>query len=157
MKGFGTRKNIVICIISLFMLFTFQTSILAQENTGNLMGFIYKEDGKKPLKNAQVIIIAVKDDTKIFKSNVTDKNGDYKIENVPAGEYKIQIRYKDKPYKIKRIDFYVKIFPGKTTFLSFSLKKKFPVAIIIIGTAATIAAATLIVHKKEKKVSPVER
>jgi hypothetical protein len=102
-------------------------------------------------------VITHLENKKEFKSNITDKNGDYKIMNLPAGEYQVNIRYKDKPYKVKRIDFYVRIFAGKTTFISFSLKKEYPIAIIIIGTAAAAGASKIIKSPEEKKVSPTTR
>jgi len=150
-------KCITPYILVLFFIVLLPVQNYAQQaDLGNLMGFLYKEDGKKPIKNAQVVITH-RETKKEFKSNITDKNGDYKIMNLPAGEYQVNIRYKDKPYKVKRIDFYVRIFPGKTTFISFSLKKSYPIAIIIIGTAAAAGASKIIKTPEEKKVSPTIR
>ncbi|MGD2085464.1 MAG: hypothetical protein PVH61_04690 [Candidatus Aminicenantes bacterium] len=89
---------------------------------GNLKGFIYKRDGKTPLWGAQVLLKEVKTG-KIFESNVTDAVGDYKFMDIPEGNYKLKILVKDKDYEVKTADFMVKIFDGKTSTLSFSLKK----------------------------------
>lgn len=92
------------------------------EGTGNLKGFIYKRDGKTPLFGAQVLLKDVKTG-KIFESNVTDGVGDYKFTDIPEGNYKVKILVKDKDYEVKTVDFMVKIFEGKTSTISFSLKK----------------------------------
>ncbi len=92
------------------------------EGPGNLKGFIYKRDAKTPLFGAQVLLKDVKTG-KIFESNVTDGVGDYKLTDIPQGNYKVKILVKDKDYEIKTVDFMVKIFEGKTSTISFSLKK----------------------------------
>lgn len=89
---------------------------------GNLKGFIYKRDGKTPLWGAQVLLKDMKTG-KIFESNVTDGVGDYKFMDIPEGNYKIKILVKDKDYEVKTVDFLIKIFDGKTSTISFSLKK----------------------------------
>lgn len=89
---------------------------------GNLQGFIYKRDGKTPLWGAQVLLKDMKTG-KVFESNVTDAVGDYKFTDIPEGNYKIRILVKDKDYEVKTVDFMVKIIDGKTSTLSFSLKK----------------------------------
>lgn len=94
----------------------------AAPGTGILKGFIYKKNVKKRLWGAQVLLKNVKTG-KMFESNVTDAIGDYVIRNLPAGDYRVFIMVKNRSYKIKKIDFLIKIFAGKTTTISFSLKK----------------------------------
>lgn len=89
---------------------------------GNLKGFIYKRDGKTPLWGAQVLLKDVKTG-KIFESNVTDAVGDYKLTDIPEGNYKVKILVKDKDYETKNVEFLVKIFNEKTSTISFALKK----------------------------------
>jgi hypothetical protein len=89
---------------------------------GNLKGFIYKADGKKPLWGAQVVLKNMKTGQK-FESNVTDSVGDYKLSDIPEGDYQVKIFVKDKNYEVKTVDFLIKIRDGKTTTISFSLKK----------------------------------
>lgn len=113
----------------------FPLSLPGSENnpqgTGNLKGFIYKSDGKTPLWGAQLLLKDMKTG-EIFESNVTDAVGDYKFLDIPEGDYTVKIQVKDKNYKVKTVDFMIKIFDGKTTTLSFSLKKyrKYP---LILG------------------------
>jgi hypothetical protein len=141
--------------IMAFFLVWFPHSLPASENNtvgkGNLKGFIYKRDGKTPLWGAQVLLKEVKTG-KIFESNVTDAVGDYKCMDIPKGNYKIKILVKDKDYEVKTVDFLVKIFDGKTSTLSFSLKKsrKFLIfgiplckVFAIIGALATIGVLVL--------------
>ncbi len=97
---------------------------------GNLKGFLYKRDGKTPLWGAQVLLKDMKTG-KIFESNVTDAVGDYKLMDLPQGNYKLKILVKDKDYEVKTVDFLVKIFDGKTSNLSFSVKK--PRMCLILG------------------------
>jgi len=108
------------------LMFWFPLSLPGSEDNpagkGNLKGFIYKRDGKTPLWGAQVLLKDVKTG-KVFESNVTDAVGDYKFTGIPEGNYKLKILVKDKDYEVKTVDFLVKIFDGKTSTLSFSLKK----------------------------------
>jgi hypothetical protein len=90
--------------------------------TGKLKGFIYKANGRTPLWGAQVVLKNVKTG-QIFESNVTDSVGDYKLMDIPEGDYQVKIFVKDKSYKVKTVDFLIKILEGKTTSISFSLKK----------------------------------
>ena len=133
-------------------------------NSGHLKGFIYKPDGKNPLWGAQVILQDVKNKL-VFRSNVTDSTGDYKMLNIPAGDYKVLIVAKARPYKVKKIDFLLKIRAKKTSTISFSLQKSLKglffllepccLATIIAGTAAGVTAGKLVPPKEPKKASPV--
>lgn len=92
------------------------------EGTGSLKGFIYKKDGKTPLWGVQVLLKDV-DTGEIFESNVTDGLGDYKLRDVPSGMYQVLLLARDRAYKIKKVDFLIRVFAGKTSTISFSLKK----------------------------------
>jgi len=89
---------------------------------GHLRGFIYKPDGETPLFGAQVVLEDAKS-RQVFRSNVTDSTGDYELLNIPAGNYVVHILSRDREYKVKTVDFLVKILERKTTTISFSLKK----------------------------------
>ena len=95
---------------------------MVADGTGNLKGFIYKKDGKTPLWGVQVLLKDV-DTGQLFESNVTDALGDYKLRDVPSGLYQVLLLAKDRAYKVKKIDFLVRVFEGKTSTISFSLKK----------------------------------
>ena len=141
---------------------TFGTYKPPKPNCGHLRGFIYKSDGETPLWGAQVVLQEVKTQ-RVFRSNVTDTTGDYQILDVPAGDYVLLILAQDKSYKVKRVDFLIKIIEGKTATISFSLNKSLKalaffllrpccLASVISGTAVSIA---LITHK-EKEQSPTQ-
>jgi len=134
----------------------------SNSNLGHIRGFIYKADDKTPLWGAQVVLQDVKS-RQVFRSNVTDERGNYEVLEVPAGDYMILILSQNKAYKVKRIDFLIKIVEEKTTFISFSLKKSHKgllffllrpccLASVISGTAATI---TLITTEEEEQ-SPTQ-
>lgn len=94
--------------------------------TGHLEGFIYKADGKTPLKDAQMILEKIEKGKKTgetVESNITDETGEYKMKNIPVGFYRGKILVKKKHYRIKRVDFFVHVIAGETNFLSFSLKR----------------------------------
>jgi hypothetical protein len=114
---------------------------------GYLKGFIYKKDGKTPLWGAQILLKNV-ETGQVFESNVTDALGDYEVRDVPEGDYMILILRKDKDYKIKKIDFLIKIHEGKTTHISFALKKHKGFFLFIIDPCiiwAIIAAAAAVI------------
>jgi hypothetical protein len=135
---------------------------------GHLRGFIYKPDGETPLFGAQVVLEDV-ENRQVFRSNVTDSTGDYELLNIPAGNYLVHILSRDKEYKVKTVDFLIKIRERKTTTISFSLKKApggflfFLLepccdAAVIAGTALTIALIKKFTDlKEEEEQSPTQR
>lgn len=135
---------------------------------GHLRGFIYKADGETPLWGAQVVLQQV-ETRQVFRSHVTDSTGDYELLDIPAGNYVILILTRNKIYNIKQIDFLIKIIAGKTSTISFSLKKSpsglllFLMepcceAAVVSGTALAIALVKkLSALKKEKEQSPTQR
>jgi len=135
-----TRKKIcpIVTLIA-FSLGLFTTPLIPQtEDGGKLIGFIYKSDKKTPLKDTKVILVSL-DGNRRYESNITDDKGDYTFENIPEGSYNVYLEINDKEFKIQRVDFVVHIESGKTSFMSFSINKRFPFIIIIpIGTLAFI-------------------
>lgn len=121
MKKNMVKKHLAMFTLSLMILCTLPTT-MAAAGSGNLKGFIYKKDGKTPLWGVQVLLKDV-DTGQVFESNVTDALGDYKLRDVPSGLYQVLLLAKDKAYKVKKIDFLVRVFEGKTSTISFSLKK----------------------------------
>ena len=138
------RKILVMILFFAVLLGIANAAEAYKPNCGHLKGFIYKPDGKKPLWGAQVALQNVETEM-VFRSDVTDSSGDYRLLNIPAGDYMILILARERPYKVKKIDFLIKIFPGKTTFISFSLKRAVKglfflfepccLAMIVTGTA----------------------
>ena len=165
-------KLVTLITLSLFVfstgMFMFPTSLSAQANdqtndqtidetprsklkTGTLKGFIYRRNVKRPFWGAQVLLTNTDTGMK-FESNVTDGVGDYTVTDLPAGDYKMQIMARDRDYKIKTVDFQIKIMEGKTTTVSFALKKRcgFPIILglefcEILSIIATIAAVVAII------------
>jgi hypothetical protein len=135
---------------------------------GHLRGFIYKSDGETPLWGAQVAVQHV-ETRQVFRSNVTDSTGDYEVHNIPAGNYVVLILTRAKLYNVKQIDFLIKIIAGKTSTISFSLKKSTGgllffllepccKAAVVSGTALAIALVKKFSDlKKEKEQSPTQR
>jgi hypothetical protein len=161
-----TLRVINLSIVILFIFSLFPAYNYADEvKVGSLMGFLYTKDCKTPVKGAQVILTRVKKDKdeeytgeKVFKSNITDSNGDYKLIDIPVGNYKISIKLDNKNYKVKKIDFLATIIEGKTSYMSFCLKIKRSVAIIIVGTSAAAAlGASVITEEEEEEQSPTKK
>jgi len=152
----------------MFLFFTLPMASFAktyEPNTGHLRGFIFKSDDKTPLWGAQVLLQDVKT-RQVFRSNVTDSLGDYEVLNVPAGDYLVIILKTNKLYKVKRVDFLIKIFEEKTTTISFSLKKSVLGFLLFllrpcgVATVVSVAAIGLLLGKKVEEeciCSPTQR
>jgi hypothetical protein len=133
---------------------------------GHLRGFIYKPDAETPLWGAQVVLQHV-ETRQVFRSNVTDSTGDYELFNIPGGNYVVLILTRNKVYNVKRVDFLIKIIAGKTSTISFSLKKSpggllfFLLdpcceAAVISGTSLLIVLIKKFTCPKETEQSPTE-
>jgi hypothetical protein len=164
------KKMGVLFTLTMFLFFILptasftNTSEMNTQNNGHLRGFIYKSDNKTPLWGAQVVLQGVKTQ-QVFRSNVTDSTGDYEVLDVPAGNYIVTILAKNKIYKVKSVDFLIKIVEQKTTIISFSLKKSIMgflffllrpccLATIISGTTIGLAVGKSI--KEEAEQSPTQ-
>lgn len=160
----GVMRNVVIILLVFIFTLTLAGEIESYApNCGHLKGFIYKKDGKTPLWGAQVILQDVKSKL-VFRSNVTDSTGDYQLVNIPSGDYMVLIVARAKPYKVKKVDFLIKIVTGKTATISFSLQKSIKglfsllepccLATIIAGTAAGITAGKIPPPEEPPQASP---
>ena len=134
---FYKNKNMwVLCTLAVFLFFMLPAARLADayepnaqgtQDVGHITGFIYESDGKTPLRNAQLILeefVRGKKTGNVFKSNVTDASGEYRLENIPEGHYKGKMMLNNKHYKIKRVDFFFDVIAGETNFVSFALKRR---------------------------------
>lgn len=109
MKG-SLRKNISMMVVSAFLITLLPIMAPAQEaKVGKLNGFVYAEDGKKPLENA-VVLIRETTTERTYQSGKSDKKGTYKIENIIPGTYAIGIQHDGKDYNV---DVLIKIEPKK--------------------------------------------
>jgi hypothetical protein len=160
------KKIICLTVLFSFLLTLAPLAVSAQENTGKLRGFVYGDDGKKPLADAVVLLRETTSQT-AYKSEKTKKSGNYLIENLLPGTYAVGIQYKGKDYNV---DALVKIEPKKQ-MACFTLPKpedkpgyqvrcKSPKCFFITPIGwALVAGATAgitygIVKVTEKEVSP---
>ncbi len=164
MKNHKFNKYISFIAVTFFIFTIFPFTGFGQvdeSQLGTMAGFVYGRDLKTPVKDAQIVLteVKLKDDNnspRVYQSEITEKKGDYKIEKIIPGNYKVTLRLRNNLYKIKKIDFLVTIMPGKTSFISFSLRKKSipPIAWVITGTAICKAFDN---PDKEKPASPTTR
>ena len=137
-KKIGTWFTVLV-----FAILILPVNSLAQEESGSMMGVVYKKDVKTPFKNCQVVLTTLEKDKKKekhYKSEPADDNGNYEIKDVPAGIYKAGLITKSgkKPTKTLTI---VKIVKGKVLERSFFYKPRKPllgyincvIAIIFVG------------------------
>lgn len=122
-KKIGTWLTVLVFAILILPL-----NSMAQEETGSIIGIVYKKDIKTPLKGCQVVLTTLEKDKnkqKQYKSEPSDDNGNYEIKNVPEGIYKagLIIKSRNKPTKTLTI---VKIIQGKTLERSFFYKPRKP-------------------------------
>ncbi|MCK4889075.1 MAG: carboxypeptidase regulatory-like domain-containing protein [Candidatus Aminicenantes bacterium] len=139
------KSNKIFALIVLFFFVITISPILSQvdeSKLGTIAGFVYGRDLKTPVKDVQIVLTEVKlkkdeSSPRVYQSEVTNKKGDYKIAAIIPGNYKVTLRLRNNLYKIKKIDFLVTIMEGKTSYISYSLRRKSipPIAWIITGTA----------------------
>ena len=103
------KKVIVLTVLFSFLISTSPLIISAEENVGKLHGFVYGDDGKKPLTEA-VVLLRETVSQRVFKSEKTQKNGAYKIEQVLPGTYAVGIQVNGKDFNV---DALLKIEPKK--------------------------------------------
>ena len=97
--------------VSLFyFIIVFSSSLLAQ--SGNVEGTVKDFNTGKPLASVNVIISSLKSGT------VTDASGNYKLHNIPSGNYTIYFSYIGFKTEEKRIN----ILPSSSRHLNISLK-----------------------------------
>ncbi len=151
----------IIIFVALFCFVLPLVSQMDESKLGTIAGFVYGKDLKSPVKDVQIVLTEVKlkkdeSSPRVYQSEVTDKKGDYKIDGILPGNYKITLRLRNNLYKVKKIDFMVTIMEGKTSFISYSLRRKSipPIAWIVTGTAICKVLDT---PDEEDPASPTER
>jgi Carboxypeptidase regulatory-like domain len=103
------KKQLSLTVIISFIIAMLPLAVPAQDNLGLVRGFVYSDDGKKPLSDA-VVLIRETTTEKTYKSELTKKNGAYKIEKLLPGTYTVGIQYKGKDYNV---DVLLQIRPKK--------------------------------------------
>lgn len=103
------KKLVSLAVLFSFLIVAMPWTALADDDLGLLNGFVYSDDGKKPLNEA-VVLIRETVTQKIFQSKKTAKNGAYQIENILPGVYVVGIQYNGKDYNV---DVLLQIKPKK--------------------------------------------
>jgi hypothetical protein len=92
--------------------------IFAENQCGNLTGFVYGEDGKTPLQDATVCLRCV-ETNKVYQSTPTARTGDYRVLGVEAGTYVVGLKVNEKTYNVENA---VNVCSGRTDIISFSIQ-----------------------------------
>jgi hypothetical protein len=116
LKLFPGKKEVLFTLFC-FGFMIFPLSNLAQPSNGNLMGFVYGEDGKSPLQGA-IVLLKGADTDKAYQSGPTGKTGSYRIGNIDVGTYVVGLKVNQDTFNV---DGYVKVAKGKTDTLSLAL------------------------------------
>jgi hypothetical protein len=160
------RKNISLVVLAAFLFAMAPLAAWSEVKVGKLNGFVYGDDGKKPLVDA-VVLLRETTTERTFQSEKTKKNGAYKIENILPGTYAVGIQWNGKDFNV---DVLIKIEPKKQ-MACFTLPKvieqpgyqvrcKSPKCFFITPCGwALVAGATAgitygIIKVTEKSVSP---
>ena len=93
------KKCISLSVVLSFLIGVLPLALSAENNLGILNGFVYSDDGKKPLTDA-VVLIRETVSQRVFQSEKSKKSGAYKIEQILPGTYSIGIQYQGKDYNI---------------------------------------------------------
>jgi len=93
------KKCTTLSVLIAFAITALPLALPAQENQSKLFGFVYGDDGKKPLNDA-VVLIRETTTERTYKSELTKKNGAYKMEKLLPGTYAVGIQYKGKDYNV---------------------------------------------------------
>lgn len=104
------KKSMSMMVLSAFLITLLPLAVPAQEaKVGKLNGFVYGDDGKKPLGDA-IVLLRETTTERTYQSEKTKKNGAYKIENLLPGTYAVGIQWDNKEFNV---DVLVKIEPKK--------------------------------------------
>lgn len=96
---YAFKKSASLIVLFSFFMTIVTVAIPAQDDLGLLRGFVYGEDGKKPLADA-VVLLRETVTEKTYQSEKTKNNGAYKIPNILPGTYAVGIQYKGKDYNV---------------------------------------------------------
>lgn len=171
MSKFSKSKGIATFVITCFLVFTSQYLFAAQANanTGNVVGFIYEQDGTTPVEGA--ILQARNINTgKVYKSTKTDKLGMFKAE-LEQGMYVAGVSTKEGDYNLPNL---IGIKANETAKVSLALKPEPPAAaagtaglaaffmsplgiIVLIAAVGLLTFAFVKLTEKEEEASPFKK
>lgn len=115
------RKNVNKVVIGIAVFLLCFPAFLRSENIakGNIVGFVYDEDGTTPFEGAVVKVKNISTGA-IFESSKSDANGVFKIEEVETGLYLYRVLTAQGEFSSENF-FGVRISEGDTAKLSISL------------------------------------
>ena len=110
-----TKTAVGACVVLYLCAFGFSQNIT--QGTGNLVGFIYYQDGVTPIVGA---VVKVKDVSTglVSESTKSDANGMFTIENLNTGVYSLGVMTSRGDFNLEEL---IGIKAGETTKVSFSL------------------------------------
>ena len=152
MRQYKSKKCVVVFLIAAFGLFMGPFYLGAQEQEqptltpaeiGVLIGHVYFQNGKTPVKGA-IVQVRMADTALVFKSGPSDSKGAFTIEGLPAGLYAAGVTYKKDDYNVETP---FGISAAKTTEVDMVIgrKKGSPILLFFTSTAglALIAASSV--------------
>ena len=114
------QKFLFIGLIFALLLLFFPVETIAQKSSqpGAIVGFVYGQDLKTPVKNAVVKIRNI-NEGKEYQSMPTDENGLYKIKDIDEGRYILGVTSDEKDFNF---DYVILIKGSEMAKLSLALK-----------------------------------
>lgn len=119
MKRGATTKIIAVSVIFSFLLFSSPYLLTAKSNMGNLLGFVFDEDGSTPLNGAVVTVLNVSTGL-TYKSDETSSVGSFSIADLEKGIYIMGVTTDQGDFNANSM---VGIHENKTSKVSISLAK----------------------------------
>ncbi|MFC2166910.1 carboxypeptidase-like regulatory domain-containing protein [Acidobacteriota bacterium] len=112
---FLTKTALGVCLVLILCIFGFSQD--TNLGTGNLIGFVYYQDGVTPIVGA---VVKVKDVSTglISESIKSDGNGMFTLENLSTGVYSLGVVTAQGDFNLEEL---IGIKAGETTTVSFSL------------------------------------
>ena len=95
----AAKKYISLAVLFSLLIATLPLTIPAEDNLGKLHGFVYNDDGKKPLPDA-IVLIRETVSQRVYQSEKSKKSGAYKIEQILPGTYAVGIQFNGKDYNV---------------------------------------------------------
>ena len=119
--------------------------------SGTIVGYVYDEVSKQPIEYANIILYTMRDSSRIT-GTITDKNGFFRLQNVPVGRYFIEVDFIG--YAKIQIP-HIRVFPRHP---EVKLKEIFLSPVAIIGEGVEVEGERVpITYQLDKKVINVSK
>lgn len=112
-------KSNLVFLSAVFLILLPALSLSEDIPTGNIVGFVYDQDGTTPLEGAVVKVKNISTDT-IYESSKSDQNGVFTVKGVESGIYLYGVLTPEGEFNSENF-FGVKVSEGETAKLSISL------------------------------------